>query len=197
MEILLATNNKNKIKEFESLFKGFDIKFYTLDDFKITHDVIEDKNTYYENALKKVIEYSEFVSIPVLSDDSGIEIKSLGKNFPGVKSKRFAELFNSYDDMNDFLVNNHKSSPCSYQCVLVLLIKENNQIKTFKFEGKTNGFVSKQKIGNKGFAYDSIFYFDKYKTTLGNVDLELKNKVSHRFKATQKLKKFLIENKYI
>ncbi len=200
-KILIGTTNKGKIREFKELFVDLDIKVLTLEDMPEKIDVIEDKETFLENALKKAKEYANFYKLPVITEDAGLEVELLN-GYPGVYSARFYKIeFGGVENIRD----GETKDEANIRKLLRLLKGKNNRKARFvsnivfytpeKFglwtEGYLYGRIAEEPKGDKGFGYDPIFIPEGYIRTLAELDLEEKNKISHRGKASYRLKKLL------
>ncbi|OGF48485.1 MAG: non-canonical purine NTP pyrophosphatase, RdgB/HAM1 family [Candidatus Firestonebacteria bacterium RIFOXYC2_FULL_39_67] len=193
MEIVLATRNRNKIREISKKLKTFGLKFLTLDNFRNFPEVIENKDTLEENAVKKASEISSCTGHISLSDDTGLEVDYL-KGAPGVYSARFAGEGCSYQDNNIKLLKLLSNVPLSKRGALfrtVIVIKIPGK-KPVILEGRCRGKISFAINGKKGFGYDSIFIPSGYKKTYSEMSLSSKNRISHRGKALDKVKKVLV-----
>lgn len=187
LEILIASNNKNKIKEYNEIFEGLDIKFYSLKDLNIDIDPEENGKSYFENALIKAKAAAEFTKMPIISDDSGIEIKALKNHLPGIYSHRYMEENGGQIETNKMLVSKYAGSKATFICTIVLY---NFKKKPLKFVGKVKGLIS-DKIYAADFGYDPIFKVKKINKIYGEMSEEEKNKNSHRYFASMKLLKYL------
>ena len=189
--IILATNNTHKQKEFQELLSG--IKILTLKDVGFTGDVEETGSTTKENAeikAKAIFEFekSKGLNYPVISDDSGLFVNSLGGE-PGVYSARYGGDHNSQSNRDKVLKNLSKMTDRSayFECT-ICYIDENT---TKFFVGRTYGQITKEEIGDTSFGYDCIFLSDDLHKTFGQSTEEEKDSVSHRGRAVTELKKFL------
>ena len=190
MDILLASNNKNKHKELLKIFQESGSK-HTLIVNKDTPDVIEDKNTIEENAKKKAKECYEFFKSPIISDDSGLFVNALDGR-PGVHSKRYAGLTSTDVENNQKLINELKKAEnlsAYFKTVLCYFDGLNFIIS----EGVLKGNITLEPRGKNGFGYDPIF--DVNGKTLAEMSLEEKSNISHRKIATLKLVEMLNEHK--
>lgn len=195
IEILLATNNKHKIKEYRAILTNYPIRLFSLTDLNITDDPVEDGDSYKENALIKAREISKYSNMIILADDSGIEIEPLGKNFPGIYSKRYADKLGGFDKCNNYLVKTIPNSRASFHCTIALLNLESNPL---IFEGVINGRIAHEVPNNKnGFGYDPIFKPDDLNVTYDEISNEEKNKISHRKRAVDNMIEYLKSHKYI
>ena len=190
-ELIFATNNTHKLEEVTPLLKGMYI-VKSLAEISCNEDIPETSDTLQGNALQKAIFVHERCGLNCFSDDTGLEIEAL-KNAPGVYSARYAgEQKCAADNVAKVLfemqgVENRKARFCT----IIALILEG---KTYFFEGEVNGSIIKNPIGTKGFGYDPIFIPEGYDKTFAELDLEIKNTISHRARAVQKLITFLSQN---
>lgn len=186
-KIILATQNKDKILEIKNIMKGFDL--ITLMDLNDNDDVIEDGNSFEENARIKADYYFKKYNIPVIADDTGLCVKSLN-NEPGIFSARYSKSGKYEDNRQKLLENlyNVENRDAFFSCV-VCYIDEKSCV--HYFEGRLNGCIIKEEKGKNGFGYDSIFKVDGYNKTLSEISLDDKNKISHRFIAFSKLIEYL------
>lgn len=188
-KIVLASNNKNKIKEIKEIFKNKEI--LTLIDIGFTEEIEETGKTFEENALIKAKAISEYLKsknleYDIIADDSGLCINALD-GAPGVYSARYAgEHGNSAENRKKVLtkLNDKDDRTAYFVCCIILYKPDDNYISV---EGRTNGVITTEEIGDKGFGYDSIFLSDDLKKTFGEATSEEKNSVSHRGRAIQKL----------
>ena len=196
--IVLASHNKGKIKEFQKILEPFGYVVKTSADFGHTEEPVEDGKTYQENAYIKAKYYHDALKMPVISDDSGIEIDALGEHFPGVHSARFAdkiqeEFGHGYEVVNAWILKKIKDNPnrkAAYHCA-ICLIEEDGKVSYF--EGVCPGRITSGITGTHGFGYDPIFICDEGDIVFGLASEEEKNRVSHRGKALTKLVKYLKE----
>ncbi|MCG8412372.1 MAG: non-canonical purine NTP diphosphatase [Bacteroidales bacterium] len=190
MKLVFATNNSHKLDEVQNLLSD-KIELLSLNDIKCSEDIPEDYDTLEENALQKARYISKKYSINCFADDTGLEIESL-QGRPGVFSARYAgESKDSEANMNKVLdelkgIENRKAR---FRTVIALII-DNEE---FLFEGIVNGQILVSKTGEDGFGYDPIFKPDNYSQSFAQMSIDLKNKISHRGIATQKLIKFLLK----
>lgn len=196
LEILIATNNKHKVKEFEEMSKGLDIRFYSLKDINLDIDVLENGSTYQENAFLKASEISKHTNLIVLADDSGLEIDALGTAFPGIHTKRYAEEHGNFPAVLDKTIKDLKNVPnrCAHYCCAICVM--NLKQEPLYFYGKCYGKIDTEIRGNNGFGFDPIFISDEVGKNLGLVEDNIKNAISHRGKAFMSFINYLKENKY-
>jgi len=193
-EIVLATANKDKIREIRCILGDSGVKLTTAGDYPGCPEVEEDGRTFEENALKKAKAVCEFTGKPALSDDSGLEVAALGMK-PGVRSARFAGKGCSQEDNVNKLLKMMEAVPDSkrgarFVCVALLYLPGGKKIVT---EGDCKGLVSREIRGKNGFGYDPVFILPRYGKTIAELGLEIKNKISHRAAAfgsmSEKIKK--------
>ncbi len=190
MEILLASNNKNKHKELLKIFQESGSK-HTLMLNKDIPDVIEDRNTIEENAKKKAKECYEVFKSPIISDDSGLFVNALNGR-PGVHSKRYAGLSSTDVENNQKLINELKTVDnlsAFFKTVLCYF----DGLNFITSEGVLKGNIILEPRGKNGFGYDPIF--DVNGKTLAEMTLEEKSNISHRKIAGVKLVEMLNEHK--
>lgn len=190
-EIVVATQNQNKMKEYRELIKGLPITLYSISDLNLDLDIIENGKTYHENALIKAKALQKFTNLPILADDSGIEINCLGSNFPGIHTHHFADENGGFPKVLLkilSLMTNENNRSSSYYCSIVFL---NKSAEPLYFDGKCNGKIDNAIKGNNGFGFDPIFFSDELQKNLGLATEEEKNLVSHRYKAFIKFLAYL------
>jgi XTP/dITP diphosphohydrolase len=193
MKLVIATKNINKIKEIKYKFSDFaDLEIVSLLDFSNLPEVIEDGCTFEENALKKAREYSAFTGLPVLSDDSGIEIDALSGE-PGVRSARYAGENADDDKNNDLVLEKMKSIPdgkrnAKFVCVIAIILPDKKEYLT---KGICDGRIIQKKTGNNGFGYDPVFFIPRLGKTMAELTILEKNRFSHRALALDKTKDIL------
>ena len=189
LKIFLATGNKHKIEEISDIFSDIEnVEILSIKDGVEIPEVIEDGTTFEENSKKKAVEIAKFLNMITIADDSGLCVDALNGK-PGVYSARYS---GTGDDLknNEKLIENLKgveNRKAKFVSVITLA-KPNGE--TFSFEGEILGEIIDNPRGNTGFGYDPHFYVEEYKKTLAELP-ELKNKISHRAKALEKLKKEL------
>ena len=189
LKIFLATGNKHKIEEISDIFSDIEnVEILSINDGIEIPEVIEDGTTFEENSKKKAVEISKFLNMITIADDSGLCVDALNGE-PGVYSARYS---GTGDDLknNEKLIENLKgveNRKAKFVSVITLA-KPNGE--TFSFEGEILGEIVDNPRGNTGFGYDPHFYVEEYQKTLAQLP-ELKNKISHRAKALEKLKKEL------
>ena len=190
-KIVLASNNKHKVKEIKEILSG--IELLTLNDIGFNEEIDETGTTFLENALIKAETVSNFLKnnnldYDVLSDDSGLSCIALdGK--PGVYSARYASDHDIKLNRTKLISDlKDKDKKAYFNCTLVLYHIDG---KYEYAEGKTYGTIIEEEKGDTSFGYDCIFLSDDLKKTFGEATDQEKNSVSHRFRALKQIKKYL------
>ena len=191
-KIIFFSHNDNKIEEVKRLFEETGINILTLHNFPNISKPNETGSTFEENAKIKSSYGYKKIKLPCFADDSGICISALD-GFPGIKSKRF--LKNNDDHNKTFITIINKAKELSnfhayFQTSISLTF--NNE--TIFFKGVVRGKISSEPRGKYGFHYDPIFIPKGSEKTFGEMSIEEKNKISHRARAINRLKKFLIKS---
>ena len=194
LQLLIGTNNKGKLREIRALLPK-NIKILSTSDFNLKSPK-ENGETFRENSLIKAKFFSKKSNQICISDDSGLEIKLLN-NQPGIYSARWGGKKNDFDlAIKKVFKKLDKKMPswrnrkikAKFVCALTIYWPSGKYKTT---TGKINGKISNIKIGKKGFGYDPIFIPLGSKKTFGQISPKKKYKIDHRFKAFQKIKKFL------
>lgn len=188
-KIVLATSNKNKVKEIEYILNGVQI----LEMPKEIGEIEENGKTFFDNALIKAKQVYQYTKVPTMADDSGLCINSLdGK--PGIYSARYGGENLSYNEKITLLLEelkNKKDRTAYFTTAIILILNDEYYIEV---EGRINGTIIENPKGSNGFGYDPIFIPDGYNKTFAEMTKEEKNNISHRSIAINKLKEIL---KYI
>ena len=197
MKLIVATQNKDKFKEIKYILGDLSIPIISLNELDKKFNIIEDGKTFRENALKKALPVSKhYKEDYVLGEDSGLEVKFLD-GAPGIYAKRYAGANATYQSNNRKLLKElkgvtDKKRGAHFYCCLVLVYNR----KLIKlFDGKLVGKIAKETSGRSGFGYDPVFYLTRYKKTVAQLPLTVKNKISHRAKAFGKLKTYFKKDK--
>jgi len=179
--LLIATNNKGKVKELQELLKELNIQLITPVDINLNLDVVEDGNTYQENASKKAIAFAQASGLISLADDSGIEVDSLN-GAPGLYSARYSPKPNADDaDRRAYLLQNLKDKPQPWKAhfhATIAIAKPTGEVEFS--EGNCYGEIISEERGSGGFGYDPIFFMPEFNKTTAEMDMEQKNRLSHR-----------------
>ena len=188
--IILASNNKDKVKEVKEILKGYDI--ISMKEAGIDVDIEENGTTFEENALIKARAIMKLTGQITMADDSGLEIDYLNKA-PGVYSARFMGHDTSYDIKNKALIQKLEGVKGSdrsgrFVCAIAVCFPDGREIVK---RGTMEGLIAEEIKGDNGFGYDPIVYLPEYGRTSGELAPEEKNKISHRGKALALIKEEL------
>lgn len=189
MKIVFATNNLHKLEEIRKISEG-QLEILSLSDINCHDDIPETGDTLQENALIKARFVKEKYGLDCFADDTGLEVEALN-NAPGIYSSRYAgEDGNSENNMRKLLhdLNNIENRSARFRTVIALILHNEEHF----FEGEIAGEIINIKQGTNGFGYDPIFKPNGYDNTFGELSNEIKNRLSHRAIATQKLVSFLL-----
>ncbi|MCI0708461.1 MAG: RdgB/HAM1 family non-canonical purine NTP pyrophosphatase [Ignavibacteriae bacterium] len=197
-KLVLATRNKHKIAELQTLLKGLNLELLTLNDFPNHPPLIEDGTTFQENALKKARTIFAHTKLPTLADDSGLEVFFINGR-PGIHSARYAHEQggkaeeNSPDEKNNekLLAEMRGVAPRRRRAVFkaVLALVGPGYEKTA--EGICPGRLGESPRGTNGFGYDPIFIPDGHTKTFAELGEEEKNKIGHRARAVEKMREVI------
>ncbi len=185
--LVIATQNKNKLKEFREILKDLEIEVRSLDDFGPTPPVIEDGDTFEANSYKKALHTAKVLGLPAIADDSGLVVEALNGE-PGVYSARYSgENATDEENLQKLLselkgIDNRRAH---FQCVLSIAVPSGPAL---TYEGKCSGVIIDEQRGHNGFGYDPVFYFEEFGKTFAELTMEEKNKISHRGKALNEVK---------
>ena len=185
-KIVIATNNKNKVKEIKSILekKNLNVELLTLSDLNITFDVEETGLTYAKNAEKKAVEYFELCKLPVIAEDSGLSIDALN-GLPGIFSKRIYEG-KSENEGNEIILENMKGIQNRSASYVATYCYYDGANKIFA-NGYINGEIDEVQTEGNGFAYDKIFISKDFNKPMSLLTNDEKNGYSHRFFGLSKL----------
>ena len=190
-EIVLATNNRHKLEEVRAFLAPHKIVVYCLNDLNLKiGEAEENADTYAGNALIKAQAVAKLVDLPIIADDSGLEIEALN-NEPGLYSARYAESLGGHANaINEILrrLKDKDNRKARFVCDIVLV---NDGDKPLVFEGIAEGTIADAPIGENGFGYDPIFQSSEIDKRFSELTREEKSKVSHRGKALLKLLTYL------
>jgi XTP/dITP diphosphohydrolase len=194
-KILVATRNQGKVAEIRSLLQDMSIRFLSLNSFPEFPDVLEDGETFEENALKKARVMALATGIVALADDSGLCVDALNGR-PGVLSARYVGEGASDEEKCARILEEMKDVPdvlrtARFICVLALVAPNGGEAELFR--GVCEGKIIREMRGASGFGYDPIFYHPEYELTFAEMDSGAKNRVSHRGRALRELRNYLTQ----
>jgi len=187
LTLVLATGNPGKTAEIRDLLTGFPINIKNLDDFGPIPPVVEDGDTFDENAYKKASFVSKILGFPALADDSGLVVEALG-GAPGVYSARYAGENASDQQRYTKLLGEmkvHTDRQAAFECVISLAVPTGAAL---TYEGRCEGLIAEKPAGDGGFGYDPVFYYPPLKKTFGELSRQEKSRISHRGKALGELR---------
>jgi XTP/dITP diphosphohydrolase len=184
--IILASKNKGKIKEMNQLLHDYNIKVVTMEEAGFMDDIVEDGNSLEENAFIKANAIFQKTKQIVIADDSGLFVKAL-QGAPGIYSARYAGDQKNSEDNNELLLKNlvGQVERNAYFAAVICMIDQEG-ISAY-FRGEIHGKIDDKLSGAKGFGYDPLFIPNEYDKSFGELEDEIKNKISHRAEATKKL----------
>ncbi len=192
-EIVIASKNLGKIREFKSILEPLGFTVYSISDFPEIDEIEETGTSFKENALIKARTVAEKTGLISLADDSGLEVEALdGK--PGIYSARFAGENASDQDNNQKLLlelKNIKKEARKAKYVSALALFNPEKMEAEIVEGTCDGIILEEYRGDGGFGYDPLFYLESLDKTFAEIPIEIKNRISHRGKALESLKKVL------
>jgi len=184
--IVIATRNKGKLREFRSILAdGYD-EILSLADFDEVPEIKETGLSFRENAFIKAKTTSDFLGMDAIGDDSGLVVDAL-EGAPGIYSARYAGEGSSDNENNEKLLyelKGEKNRNARFVCCIALVLAGGTQ--EF-FEGECHGQIIQQKRGQSGFGYDPVFYVSQYGKTMAELGPDIKNRISHRAIASEKL----------
>ncbi len=219
VKIVFATNNKNKLKEIREIL-GNRVEVLSLKDIGCDVDIPETGATLEENALQKAQYIYNHYHMNVFADDTGLEVEALN-GAPGIYSARYAsmetvETSNPSNTSNTSIpsntsnprpashdseanmarllreLENESNRKARFRTVIALIIEEEGKPKTVLFEGIVEGEIIRERRGGEGFGYDPIFQPTGYDKTFAELGLSIKNTISHRARAVNKLTHYLL-----
>jgi len=193
--VIFATNNQGKMKEIRTILQDTHLPIYSLKDLWIDIDIVEDGETYTDNALIKARAiHALFPDDIILADDSGIEIDYLNKE-PGVQSARFGGVDTPYAIKNQMFLDqligvSGDERSARFVCVIAAVFPDGSEETCM---ATMEGQIATEAKGENGFGYDPIFYVPEYQCTSAEMTEELKNELSHRGKALRKMSHVILE----
>ena len=189
-KIIFASKNEGKVREVRHILNGINADILSLNDVGFTDEIHESADTFEGNAkIKAEIIYNKF-KLPTIADDSGIVAMQLG-NEPGVYSARYAGENATDEENNRKLIERLKSFPEPHKGKFVCAAVYYFGADFITAMGEIMGTIIKKPRGTNGFGYDPLFLPDGYDKTTAELPSEIKNKISHRYKAFNQLKKYL------
>ncbi|MBE5899998.1 MAG: XTP/dITP diphosphatase [Lachnospiraceae bacterium] len=193
MRIIFATGNENKMREIREILRDLGLEIVSMKEAGISVDIVEDGETFEENAMIKAEAVSKLCDDIVLADDSGLEVDYLDKA-PGVYSARFMGEDTSYDIKNQAIIDKLEGVPkekrtARFVCAIAAVLPSGKKIST---RGTIEGMIGYEIKGENGFGYDPIFYVEELGCTTAEISPEEKNKVSHRGNALRAMRKELL-----
>jgi XTP/dITP diphosphohydrolase len=184
--VLIATNNKGKVDEIKALLDGLGLAILTPADLGMALEVAEDGQTYAENAAKKASAFAKTSGMIALGDDSGLEVDALGGQ-PGLHSHRFCPIPNATDaDRRKYLLERLGDKPRPWTArfrATVAIALPSGEVKLAT--GQCEGEIIPDERGTSGFGYDPIFFIPELGHTMAELEMNEKNRLSHRARAFQ------------
>ncbi len=189
MRLLIATTNPGKVREYQQLFNNLACELVGLSEVGIVQEVAEMGATYEENAVLKAKEYATLSGLLTLADDSGLEVDALGGR-PGVHSARYAldssaRIRRLLAEMQNVPANQRTAR---FQCVIALAWPDG---RTEITSGVCEGWITTEARGTNGFGFDPVFYVPEHGMTMAELPADVKNRISHRARAAQKIRPIL------
>ncbi len=192
-EIVIATNNEGKMKEYREMLSPLGIIARSLRELSIVSEAEENGKSYEENSYIKALDVAKKTTMPVIADDSGIEIVSLGSHFPGIYSARFAKNNGGYPMTFSKILEEIKGKDRSAEFHCCICFLENENSKPLYFEGICKGHLLEKPVGVGGFGYDPLFHQDEKNLDFGTCSQEEKDHCSHRYNALMKFIQYIKE----
>jgi XTP/dITP diphosphohydrolase len=192
MKIVLATNNPNKVREVKEILNGLGIEILTLKDLGIEIEIEEDQDTFAGNARKKAHTIFNLTKLPTIADDSGLMVDQLN-GAPGVYSSRYAGEEHNYEKNNQKLLQELRDKPKPHRAKFICVINFKSETDDQLFVGEVEGEIVDSPRGTNGFGYDPLFKPDGFDVTYAELPSEIKNKISHRYKALLKFRDYLFD----
>lgn len=182
--LLAATGNPGKLKEIKAILSEIDIKIISPKDISLDLKIEETGITYAQNARIKAEAYFQGCGLPVLTDDSGLEVNALD-GAPGIYSARFSPKKNATDaDRREYLLEQLQGKPhpwkAHFHCTAVLLLPGGVMLEK---NGRCDGVIIPEERGEGGFGYDPLFYVPEFAATMAELPPSIKNRISHRANA--------------
>ncbi len=186
MELIFATHNEHKLLEVQDMLPAHEI--YSLDNIQFHSEIVEDGATFAENASIKAKTVFNKAQRAVFAEDSGLVIDALDGR-PGIYSARYAGTGYAHDNIEKVLheMAGKENRKAHFKAVICLILKGEE----YFFEGEIHGEILSNTLGSNGFGYDPIFRPDGYIESFAEMNEDLKNRISHRAIAVQKMREFL------
>ena len=194
MRIIFATTNEGKMKEIRMIMADLGVEILSMKEAGCSLDIVEDGSTFEENAIIKAKTVAALSSDIVLADDSGLEVDYLNKE-PGIYSARYLGEDTPYSVKNKSIIDRLLGVPddkrtARFVCAIAAVFPDGT-IKTTR--GTIEGIIAREPMGENGFGYDPIVYVPEFGRTTAQLTADEKNKVSHRGKALEQMKKYIQE----
>jgi XTP/dITP diphosphohydrolase len=192
-QLLVATHNQGKVKEFAEMLADLEIEWLSLDEVGVTEDVAETGITFRENALLKARAYAAATGLLTLADDSGLEVDALDGE-PGVYTARYGGAGLSHAERYNLLLANMQAVPMAqrrarFRAVLVLVQPDGTVLG--EAAGVCEGLIAPEPAGEGGFGYDPVFYLPERGLTMAQVGSAVKHQISHRGRAVKQIEPLL------
>ena len=193
-KIIFATGNQDKMREIREIMADMDVKIQSMKEAGIQVDIVEDGETFEDNARIKAQAIANYTDAIVLADDSGLEIDYLNKE-PSVYSARYMGEDTSYTIKNQALLDRLQGVPkekrtARFVCAIAAVLPDKEVLVTRQ---TMEGYIGNEPEGENGFGYDPIFYLDEYGCSSAALTREQKNAISHRGKALRAMRDLLLE----
>lgn len=191
-KIIFATTNEGKMAEIRMIMSDLNVELYSLKDMNIDIHIEETGTTFEENAIIKAKTICQMTGQMVMADDSGLEVDYMDKA-PGVYSARYLGEDTPYSIKNQTILDNLKDAKgdersARFVCAIAAAFPDGRVITTV---ATIEGLIADRERGKNGFGYDPLLYVPEYDMTTGEMEVELKNKISHRGKALELMKEKL------
>ncbi len=195
LQLLIATRNTGKVKELRSLLAGLRVCLRSLQEFACIPEVVETGATFADNAALKAVSYAQATQLLALADDSGLEVEALN-GAPGVLSARYAGENATDAERTARLLrqldsHGNKSRRARFVCAIAIAAQNGNLI--YASEGICAGHIALEPSGTGGFGYDPIFVPDNYDDSFASLPPAIKEQISHRARALQAARTFLLD----
>lgn len=193
-KIIFATGNQDKMREIREIMADMDVEIQSMKEAGIQVDIVEDGETFEDNARIKAQAIANYTDAIVLADDSGLEIDYLNKE-PGVYSARYMGEDTSYTIKNQALLDRLQGEPkekrtARFVCAIAAVLPDKEVLVTRQ---TMEGYIGNEPEGENGFGYDPIFYLDEFGCSSAALTREQKNAISHRGKALRAMRDLLLE----